>query len=231
MCYTYGDNLKEVPVETFDVDLIIFDLDGTLIDSSEDIAWAANMALADLGHEKIDSERVKEGIGWGVKSLLEKMMPGEGTDRIEYARIKFLEYYWEHSVVSTYPYPGVRETLEYFNQKNTKMAVVTNKPFKFSEKILKDFGLLSFFRIILGGDSVFNRKPHPEPVVKVIASLDVKKDRAVIVGDSPVDCEAGKRAGIATVGVEYGFRSRKELEDAGCDIIISEFTDLKRIIS
>ena len=67
--------------------------------------------------------------------------------------------------------------------------------------------------------------------MKVIASLDVKKDRAVIVGDSPVDCEAGKRAGIATVGVEYGFRSRKELEDAGCDIIISEFTDLKRIIS
>ena len=218
-------------METFDVDLIIFDLDGTLIDSSEDIAWAANMALADLGHEKIDSERVKEGIGWGVKSLLEKMMPGEGTDRIEYARIRFLEYYWGHCVESTYPYPGVRETLEYFIQKNTKMAVVTNKPVKFSEKILTDFGLLRFFRIILGGDSVLNRKPHPEPVEKVITSLDVKKDRAVIVGDSPVDCEAGKRAGIATVGVEYGFRSRKELENAGCDIIISEVTDLKRIIS
>ena len=90
-------------MKTINVDLIIFDLDGTLIDSSEDIAWAANMALSDLGHDKIDSEKVKEGIGWGVKSLLEKMMPGEGAERIEYARIKFLEYYWEHSIVSTAP--------------------------------------------------------------------------------------------------------------------------------
>jgi len=218
-------------VKTFNVDLIIFDLDGTLIDSSEDIAWAANMALADLGHGKIASEKVKEGIGWGVKSLLEKMMPGEGAERIEYARIKFLEYYWGHSVVNTYLYPGVKETIEYFNQKNTKMAVVTNKPFKFSEKILKDFGLLSFFRIILGGDSVANRKPHPEPVEKAIASFGVTRERSVIVGDSPVDCEAGKRAGIATIGVEYGFRSRKELEEAGCDVIIKEITELKKILT
>src|SRR4030067_1587243 len=113
MCYTYGDNLKEVLVETFDVDLIIFDLDGTLIDSSEDIAWAANMALAELGHGKIDTEKVKEGIGWGVKTLLEKMMPGEGAERIEYARMKFLEYYWENTVVNTYPYKGGRETIDY----------------------------------------------------------------------------------------------------------------------
>jgi len=217
-------------VKTFNVDLIIFDLDGTLIDSSEDIAWAANRALADLGHDKIDSEKVKEGIGWGVKSLLEKMMPGEGAERIEYARIKFLEYYWGHSVVNTYLYPGVKETIEYFNKKNTTMAVVTNKPVKFSEKILSDFDLIRYFRIILGGDSVSNRKPHPEPVEKAIAVTGVTRDRSVIVGDSPVDCEAGKRAGIATIGVEYGFRSRKELEDAGCDRIIKEVTDLKKIL-
>lgn len=217
-------------METIDVDLIIFDLDGTLIDSSEDIAWAANMALADLGHGKIDSEKVKEGIGWGVKTLLEKMMPGEGAERIEYARIRFLEYYWDHSVVSTYLYPGVMETIEYFNHKNKKMAVVTNKPFKLSEKILSNFDLTRYFDIILGGDSVANRKPHPEPVEKAITSVGVTRDRSVIVGDSPVDCEAGKRAGITTIGVEYGFRSRKELEDAGCDVIIKEVTALKKIL-
>jgi len=217
-------------VKTINVDLIIFDLDGTLIDSSEDIAWAANMALADLGHGKIASEKVKEGIGWGVKSLLEKMMPGEGAGRIEYARIRFLEYYWGHSVVSTYLYPGVRETIEYFNQKNKKLAVVTNKPVKLSEKILSDFDIIRYFNIILGGDSVANRKPHPEPVEKAIASFGVTRERSVIVGDSPVDCEAGKRAGIATIGVEYGFRSRKELEEAGCDVIIKKITDLKNII-
>src|SRR3990172_10633444 len=98
----------EAPVKALDVDLIIFDLDGTLIDSSEDIALAANMVLAELGHQKLDSEKVKEGIGWGVKTLLEKMMPGESAERIEYARIKFLEYYWENTVVNTYLYKGVR---------------------------------------------------------------------------------------------------------------------------
>ncbi len=217
-------------METINADLIIFDLDGTLIDSSEDIAWAANMALADLGHEKIDPERVKEGIGWGVKSLLQKMMPGEDADRIDYARVKFLEYYWDHSVVNTYLYPGVQETIDYFNQKNKKLAVVTNKPVKYSEKILSVFDLTRYFNIILGGDSVANRKPHPEPVEKAIASTGAAKERSVIVGDSPVDCEAGKRAGIATIGVEYGFRSRKELEDAGCDVIIKKATDLKEVI-
>lgn len=213
-----------------DVDLIIFDLDGTLIDSSEDIAWAVNRVLADLGHGKVDSVKVKEGIGWGVKSLLGKMMPGEGEDQIEYARTKFLEYYWGHSVVSTYLYPGVKETIEYFDQKDTKMAVVTNKPVKFSEKILLEFDLLRYFSVILGGDSVSNRKPHPEPVERVVKSTGVTRERSVIVGDSPVDCEAGKRAGIATIGVEYGFRSRKELEDAGCDVIIKEFKELKNIL-
>src|SRR4030067_3616544 len=168
MCYTYGDNLKEVLVETFDVDLIIFDLDGTLIDSSEDIASAANMVLAELGHQKMDSEKVKEGVGWGVKTLLEKMMPGESAERIEYASIKFLEFYWDHSVVSTYLYPVVMETIEYFKQKNKKLAVVTNKPFSLSEKILSDFDLTRYFDIILGGDSVANKKPHPEPIEKAI---------------------------------------------------------------
>lgn len=217
-------------METIDVDLIIFDLDGTLIDSSEDIAWAANMTLEELGHGKIDSEKVKEGIGWGVKTLLQKIMPGESVERIEYARLKFLEFYRDHSVVSTYLYPGVMETIEYFNQNNKKMAVVTNKPFSLSEKILSDFDLTRYFDIILGGDSVANKKPHPEPVEKAITSAGVTKDRSVIVGDSPVDCEAGKRAGIATIGVEYGFRSRKELEDAGCDVIIKEVTALKKIL-
>ncbi|MCC7202864.1 MAG: HAD-IA family hydrolase [Nitrospirae bacterium] len=212
-------------------DLIIFDLDGTLIDSSEDIAWAANMAIADLGHGKVSTEKVKEGIGWGVKSLLGKMMPDEGADRIEYARVKFLEYYWGHSVVSTYIYPGVMETIEYFSQRDTIMAVVTNKPAKFSEKILTELGIIKYFRMVLGGDSVTNRKPDPEPLEKVISYTGVERERSLIVGDSPVDCEAGKKAGIATIGVEYGFRSRKELEEAGCDVIIKKMSELINVLT
>ena len=213
-----------------DSELIIFDLDGTLIDSSDDIAWAANMTLVYMGYNEMDLDAIKEGIGWGVKTLLQKLMPQEGPERIDDARVKFLEYYWDHLTVNTILYPGVRETIDYFKDHDKKMAIVTNKPIKFTEKILNELALKDFFLMVLGGDSLMNRKPDPEPVEKVISTLGVTKGKTVFVGDSKVDGETGKRAGIFTIGVEYGFRGRKELEDAGFDIIISEFPELTRIL-
>jgi len=213
-----------------DSELIIFDLDGTLIDSSDDIAWAANMTLVYMGYNEMDLDAIKEGIGWGVKTLLQKLMPQEGPERIDDARVKFLEYYWDHLTVNTILYPGVRETIDYFKDHDKKMAIVTNKPIKFTEKILNELALKDFFLMVLGGDSLVNRKPDPEPVEKVISTLGVTKGKTVFVGDSKVDGETGKRAGIFTIGVEYGFRGRKELEEAGFDIIISEFPELTRIL-
>ena len=213
-----------------DSELIIFDLDGTLIDSSDDIAWAANMTLVYMGYNEMDLDAIKEGIGWGVKTLLQKLMPQEGPERIDDARVKFLEYYWDHLTVNTILYPGVRETIDYFKDHDKKMAIVTNKPIKFTEKILNELALKDFFLMVLGGDSLMNRKPDPEPVEKVISTLGVTKGKTVFVGDSKVDGETGKRAGIFTIGVEYGFSGRKELEEAGFDIIISEFPELTRIL-
>ncbi|OGW58011.1 MAG: hypothetical protein A2Y48_01225 [Nitrospirae bacterium RIFCSPLOW2_12_42_9] len=213
-----------------DSELIIFDLDGTLIDSSDDIAWAANMTLVYMGYNEMDLDAIKEGIGWGVKTLLQKLMPQEGPERIDDARVKFLEYYWDHLTVNTILYPGVRETIDYFKDHDKKMAIVTNKPIKFTEKILNELALKDFFLMVLGGDSLMNRKPDPEPVEKVISTLGVTKGKTVFVGDSKIDGETGKRAGIFTIGVEYGFRGRKELEEAGFDVIISEFPELTRIL-
>ena len=213
-----------------DSELIIFDLDGTLIDSSDDIAWAANRTLVYMGYNEMDLDAIKEGIGWGVKTLLQKLMPQEGPERIDDARVKFLEYYWDHLTVNTILYPGVRETIDYFKDHDKKMAIVTNKPIKFTEKILNELALKDFFLMVLGGDSLMNRKPDPEPVEKVISTLGVTKGKTVFVGDSKIDGETGKRAGIFTIGVEYGFRGRKELEEAGFDVIISEFPELTRIL-
>jgi len=217
-------------LKIMDSELIIFDLDGTLIDSSDDIAWAANMTLVYMGYNEMDLDAIKEGIGWGVKTLLQKLMPQEGPERIDDARVKFLEYYWDHLTVNTILYPGVRETIDYFKDHDKKMAIVTNKPIKFTEKILNELALKDFFLMVLGGDSLVNRKPDPEPVEKVISTLGVTKGKTVFVGDSKVDGETGKRAGIFTIGVEYGFRGRKELEEAGFDVIISEFPELTRIL-
>jgi len=211
-------------------DLIIFDLDGTLIDSSDDIAWAANQTLISMGRGGRDKVTIKEFIGCGVGVLLERLMPGADPSVIREARDRFLQFYWDHISVNTVLYPGVRETLEYFQGINKKMAVVTNKPIKFALKLMEDLAFGGFFPIVIGGDSLKNRKPHPEPVETVIQTLGVMKEKTVMVGDSPVDCETGKKAGIFTIGVEYGFRGREELEAAGFDLLVREFSDLKDIL-
>ncbi len=212
------------------MELIIFDLDGTLIDSSDDIAWAANKSLLYMGESEKDIEVIKENIGWGVKFLLQRLMPGAGEESIRTARGKFIEYYWDHLNVNTTLYPGVLETLKYLRGLDKKMAIVTNKQIKFTERILEELAIRGIFDMVLGGDSLPNRKPHPEPVEKVISTLGVVKEKTVFVGDSPADCEAGKGAGIFTIGVEYGFRDREELLGAGFDILIKEFSELKDIL-
>ncbi|MBI5343811.1 MAG: HAD hydrolase-like protein, partial [Deltaproteobacteria bacterium] len=121
-----------------DKELLVFDLDGTLIDSSSDIAWAANRTLDALGYRELSAGFIRENIGWGVRQLLERLMPDEPPDRITKARESFLEFYGTHLVVDTYVYPGVRETLGYFRGLKKKMAVVTNKPEGLARRILDE---------------------------------------------------------------------------------------------
>lgn len=210
-----------------EIDLIIFDLDGTLIDSSEDIAWAANRTISFYGYGERDTPAIKEHIGWGVKPLLEKLMPGESPEKISEAREKFLEIYGGHLLNNTFMYPGVEATLEHFLRMDKKMAVVTNKPIGLTRRVLDELKIAGCFGMVIGGDSLPNKKPHPEPVENTLKGFAIAPSRAVMVGDSPVDCEAGKAAGTNTIGVSYGFRGRHELEEAGCAMIIDSFSELK----
>lgn len=211
-------------------DLIIFDLDGTLIDSSQDIAWCANRTLESMGYPERDPAEIVGHIGWGVKPLLEKLMPGEAAEKITAARLKFLEFYGGHLVVETTLYPGVVEMLEHFSRGNKKMAVVTNKPAGLAGSILEVLNLKGYFQALLGGDSLPNRKPHPEPIEKVIKDLKAAAGRTIVVGDSPVDCEAAKGAGAFAIGAAYGFRGKEELKASGCDIIVDDVPSLKSVI-
>lgn len=211
-------------------DLLIFDLDGTLIDSSADIAWAANKTLAHMGCKEETAEHIKKNIGWGVKALLEKLMPNESPEAITAAREKFLEIYSSHLVVDTYLYPEVRETIRHFSEKGKKMAVVTNKPEGLSIKILENFGLSKNFQMVVGGDTLPSRKPDPAPLLKVINDLRVEAVRAVFIGDSPIDGETGKKAGVFTIGVPYGYRGDMKLVDIGFDLVIKDFKELQTVI-
>jgi phosphoglycolate phosphatase len=211
-------------------DLLIFDLDGTLIDSTGDIAWAVARTLESMGHDGADLETVKSSIGWGVRSLLENLMPGADPRKIDTAREVFLEQYGGHLMVETSLYEGVPETLEYLKGKKKKMAIVTNKPIGLTQRIFEDFGMKGFFDIVLGGDSLPHKKPNPEPVLKVMDELRVGPEKTVFVGDSAIDCETGRRAGIVTIGAAYGFRGTRELVEAGCEIIVEKISELKEII-
>ena len=224
------DQLRKVKMNGISADLIIFDLDGTLIDSSQDIAWSADRTLESMGYAGKDPSQIVGHIGWGVKPLLEKLMPEETPERITEARLKFLEIYGEHLVVETTLYPGVVEVLDQFTRAGKKLAIVTNKPEGLAAGILEVMKLGGYFRLLLGGDSLPNRKPHPETIEKVIKELGGAPDRTIGVGDSPVDCEAAMGAGAYAIGAAYGFRGRGELEAAGCDIIIEDFFSLKSVI-
>ncbi|MBI5969888.1 MAG: HAD-IA family hydrolase [Deltaproteobacteria bacterium] len=215
-------------LKKIDADLVIFDLDGTLIDSSADIAWCANKTLNSFGYPSRGVEEIKKDIGWGVKNLLERLMPKEPPSRIDEGRLKFLEFYAGRLVVDTHVYPGVMETLDWLRARGKKLSCVTNKPAGLSDKILTILGLRDAFMSVVGGDSYPNRKPHPEPVEAVIASAGVSPVKAVVVGDSPIDCEAGQAAGAFTVGVTWGFRDRVEL--TACDAVIDDMREIKEII-
>ncbi|MDH4227372.1 MAG: HAD-IA family hydrolase [Deltaproteobacteria bacterium] len=211
-------------------DLLIFDLDGTLLDSSPDIAWAANKTLEAIGLEPLDTNTVKANIGWGVRPLLERLMPGAKAGDVDRARAVFLEFYGGRLDVESALYSGVMETLDAFVERGKTMAVVTNKPMGLTLPILKSYGLERYFSKVLGGDSLANKKPHPEPILAVLTHSAVEADSAVYIGDSAIDIEAAGAANVEAIGAAYGFRGKDELIGAGCKVIINGFEELQSII-
>jgi len=222
-------------------ELIIFDLDGTLIDSSDDIAVAANKTLEELGLPQMSGEDIKARIGWGVRFLLERLLPpfrasaGEDVERdyenlLTRARNIFLGYYRGNLTAMTRPYPGAIETLDYLSSLNKKMAIITNKPIGFTEIILAELSLDKYFMVVLGGDSLKNRKPHPDPFYEVMERVKVGPEDSVMVGDSSIDCEAALGAEVCVIGAAYGFRGREGLVGQGCIHIIDAISELQTII-
>jgi phosphoglycolate phosphatase len=211
-----------------ETDLLIFDLDGTLIDSRIDIANALNLIMEDFGYGPFDLEVVVSFIGGGVRNLIRKAMGVQRKELEDNAYEAFLEYYSNHLLDNTTLFPSVKVFLESLNGK--KMAVVSNKPTNLSIRVLKGLNIYSHFSTVLGGDSLPIKKPSPEPLLKAINDVNAQSETTLMIGDSPIDIEAGKRAGVTTCGVTYGYSTREELKDAGADIVIDSLIDLKKIV-
>ncbi len=207
---------------------LIFDLDGTLVDSCEDIAASLNYTLATLGLPTKTRAEVERFVGDGVKILLTRAAGNSDPAFLEKAVQIFRPHYSEHCVDRTELYPDVKEILENF--KNKKLGVVSNKPFEMVIKTLDHFRVRHYFQSVMGAESTPNRKPHPEPVLKTLEILKATKSDAVMVGDGTADIAAGKAAGVLTCAVTYGYRKREELEAAKPNFIIKSILELKNLI-
>lgn len=211
------------------IDLIIFDLDGTLIDSKVDIANSVNYMLTELGLNCLKKETIYSYVGKGVPKLIERSITEKHLDKFDKAISLFRRYYSEHLLDITALYPNVKEILDHFKPK--KKAIVTNKDERYTLPILKELAIFNYFEMVICGDSMNNKKPHPEPINAVIDELKADKNRSLIVGDGSADITAGKGAKIRTCGVTYGFGSKEELQAADADIIIDDIIDLKKHFS
>ncbi len=193
------------------IKLVIFDLDGTLIDSRLDLVHSVNAALRHIGRATLPDDVIASYVGDGAPILIQRALGGEAVDDalVRQGLQFFLSYYREHKLDHTTVYEGVKEALVAVqsarNGDPRKMAVLTNKPVNPSRAIVEALGLGPFFTQVYGGNSFATKKPDPEGARKLLEESGVRPEEAAIVGDSHVDVETGQNAGLWTVSVSYGF--------------------------
>lgn len=206
------------------IETIIFDLDGTLLDSSPDVLQAMNLALKQLRLPPVTLERVKKGIGVGSPEFVKIMLPKDRLDLAENLLHSYLGIYEERCTARSQLYPGVHEVLAQLA--DHKLVLTTNKPMAMTNKTLNHFGLRDRFAAVVGPEDVERLKPHPDMLLKALQIVDSSPERALIVGDTENDILAGRRAGIATCAVTYGYGSRESLQKLQPDFLIDRFEDL-----
>lgn len=211
-------------------ELIVFDLDGTLINSLPDISAAANKTLAVYGKPPHIIEEYKYFVGNGSKKLIERILPDFTPEQQEEALNIYKEFYQKNLVVDTAPYPGITELLQALQEKGIKIAVCTNKHSTAVMEILGKVFPYIVFDMVAGEQPGIPKKPDPANVNNIIRELAIEKSKVIYVGDSDVDMETGSRAQVLTVGVLWGYRPVENMIQSGGKIFISHPLALLNII-
>jgi phosphoglycolate phosphatase len=207
---------------------LIFDLDGTLIDSKQDLIHSVNAMLRELGRRELAEETISGYIGHGAPQLVARALGGEYLEEERQRALDFfLRYYETHKMDTTCAYPGVADTLE--KLANMPMAVLTNKPVRISVRILDAMGLSKYFRAIYGGNSFETKKPDPLGARMILRELSVEPQEALLVGDSEVDVQTARNAGMPAAAVNYGFGVHdRDVHPA--DIYLNQFGELATLL-
>jgi len=206
-------------------ELLIFDLDGTLIDSKRDLADAVNAMRVHLGEPPLADETVYSYVGNGAQVLVQRALPGRPAEEIDRGHRFFLEYYRDHMLDATTLYPGVREALDTLLEMPVKMAVLTNKPVRFSEHLVKGLGLDGHFFRIYGGNSFEEKKPHPIGIETLISESGIARERTLMIGDSAVDVLTARNAQVEACGVTWGFQP-ETFATAPPDFLVDRMSEL-----
>jgi 2-phosphoglycolate phosphatase len=206
------------------VDLIMFDLDGTLANTGPDLADSVNFTRAHFDLAPLAAQGIYANVGRGVEHLVRHTLPIKSHEQFLEAMGVFVKYYEAHLLDKTVLYPGVREVLDEFRRK--RRIVVSNKIQRLAEAVVRGLGVGDRFDLILGGDSAAEKKPHPALLKLALKHFNGAAASALMVGDGDTDIEAGKRAGVMTCGVTYGLGDKNHLIAAQPDVLIGDLIEL-----
>ena len=211
--------------------LVMFDLDGTLVDSVPDLAAAIDSMLLLLGRPAAGVERVRDWVGNGARVLVRRALAGglqhEHIDeaQVEPALELFMQAYAEAHALTTV-YPGVRKTLKWLREQKVEMAIVTNKPERFVAPLLDEKGLGGFFRWIVGGDTLAQQKPDPAALLHVLRLSRIDREQALFIGDSRNDVLAAKAAGVSCVALSYGYNHGRPIAEENPARVLGDLREL-----
>jgi len=203
---------------------VLFDLDGTLVETRQDIATGVNLLLVERGYAPMPVDAVARYVGHGARNLITRCLeesgaPSSSADDLEQALHRFRIHYGAHLLETTHAYPGIPDLLGRLARAGIALAVVTNKPEDLSRGILRGLDLSRFFRVVIGGESLPERKPHPGPLLQAREELAAQQGETLMVGDSTIDIEAARAARVAVAAVTWGFSSRESLIAASPDYL------------
>lgn len=208
---------------------ILFDLDGTLLNTLDDLNESMNKVLVKNGYKEQTKDETRRFVGNGVRKLVERSLPGESAELYDKIEVQFKECYAKNMRNKTAPYEGIEELLKALKERQVKVGVVSNKFDGAVKSLCKEiFG--EYTQVAVGERSGVRKKPAPDSVLAAIEELGVKKEEAIYAGDSDVDIETAKNAGIKSIGVTWGFRDRELLISCGADFLADRAEDILKIV-
>jgi len=219
----------------FNVKAVMFDLDGTLVNTAPEIAFAANQMLSSLDLPNKSPIQIERYIGEGAQMLIKRCMMSESgvepdDDLLNDAQALFFEHY-ANNVTRSQPYEGVLETLRHLKDKGFKLACVTNKPERFTHPLLDATGLAEFFEVVVSGDTLPKKKPSPMQLHHICKKFNVLEAETMLVGDSETDVVAAHAAGCYIVTVPYGYNQGRAIDERLVDATIADLPDLLNLLT